>query len=93
MKHSISITIGLDEYDTKVRTYCEENQYDDPDYTTLIDRIQSDLELLHGVEQVVFNHSSWMVFDLGIDSFEKAKEETEIIKQEVLSVFEKHGVK
>lgn len=93
MNFSISITISLDSYDEKVQAYCDDNQYDVPDYTTLIDRIEDDLERLDGVEVVMFNHSSWIKFDLGIDDFEKAKVETEVVKEEIRQVFAKHGVK
>lgn len=93
MDLSISITISLDSYDEKVQAYCDDNQYDVPDYTTLIDHIEDDLEQLEGVEEVIFNHSSWIKFDLGIDDFEKAKAETEIVKEEIRQVFANHGVK
>jgi hypothetical protein len=92
MNFSISVTIGLDEYDEKVRKYCDENQYEAPDYTTLIDRIQEELEQIDGVEQVMFNHSSWMVVDLGTDDFDEAKTEIEVVKEEIRQVFAKHGV-
>jgi translation elongation factor EF-1beta len=93
MKFSISITVDLDEYEVAVQKYCEEHQYDVPDYTTLIDRIQDDLEQLDGVEQVMFNHSSWIIFDLGTDNFDRAEVEVETVKQEIRQIFAKHGVK
>ena len=93
MDFSISITIALDSYDEKVRVYCDNNQYDVPDYTTLIDRIKDDLERLNGVESVMFNHASWIEVNLETDDFEKAKAETEIVKEEIRQVFAKHGVK
>lgn len=92
MNFSISVTIGLDEYDTKVREYCDENQYDAPDYTTLIDRIQEDLEQIDGVEQVMFNHSSWMTVDFGTDDFDEVKTEIEVVKEEIRQVFAHYGV-
>ena len=92
MNFSISVTIGLDEYDEKVRKYCDGNQYDVPDYTTLIDRIQEELEQIDGVEQVMFNHSSWMVVDLGTDDFDAAKIDVQALKSEICAVFKKHGV-
>ena len=93
MNFSISISINLDSYDEKVQKYCDDNQYDVPDYTTLIEHIEDDLEQLDGVDEVIFNHSSWIRFDLGIDNFEKAKAETEVVKEEIRQVFAKHGVK
>lgn len=95
MNFSISITISLKSYDKKVQAYCDDNQYDYdvPDYTRLIELIEDDLEQLDGVEEVIFNHSSWIKFDLGIDDFEKAKAETEIVKEEIRQVFANHGVK
>lgn len=92
MNFSISVTIGLDEYDTKVQEYCQDNQYDAPDYTTLIDRIQEELEQIDGVEQVMFNHSSWMVVDLGTDDFDAAKTDVQALKSEISAIFKKHGV-
>ena len=92
MNFSISITIDLDYYDEKVRIYCDDNQYDVPDYTTLIDRIQDDLEQLDGVDEVMFNHMSWIKISLGTDDFEEAKAETEVVKEEIRQVFAKHGV-
>jgi hypothetical protein len=92
MNFSISVTIGLDEYDAKVDEYCKDNQYDAPDYTTLIDRIQEDLEQIDGVDQVMFNHSSWMTVGFGTDDFDEVKTEIEVVKEEIRQVFAKYGV-
>jgi len=91
MNFSISVTIDLDEYDTKVQEYCKDVQ-NDTDYTTLIDCIQEDLKQIDGVDQVMFNHSSWMVVSLGTDDFEEAKTDAEIVKEEIRQVFAKYGV-
>jgi hypothetical protein len=93
MNFSIHITIVLDEYDTKVQEYCDENPYDVPDYNTLIDRIQEDLEKLAGVQRVMFNHTSWMTVYLTSDDFDEARDEAEVVKEEIRQVFAKHGVK
>jgi len=87
MNFSISVTIGLDDYEAKARKYADENQCDD-----LIDMIQEELEQLDGVEQVMFNHSSWMTIDLGVDNFDVAKREVEVVKEEIRQVFAKYGV-
>jgi hypothetical protein len=93
MNFSIHITIVLDEYDAKVQEYCDENPYDVPDYNTLIDRIQEDLEKLAGVQRVMFNHTSWMTVYLTSDDFDEARDEAEVVKEEIRQVFAKHGVK
>jgi len=87
MNFSISVTIGLDEYDTKARKYADENQYSD-----LIDTIQEELEQIDGVDQVIFNHSSWMTVDFGTDDFDEVKTEIEVVKEEIRQVFAKYGV-
>jgi hypothetical protein len=92
MNFSISVTIGLDEYDAKTQKYCDENQYDAPDYTTLIGCIQEDLEKLDGVDQVMFNHMSWMTVNFTTNDFDEAKNEIEVVKEEIRQVFAKHGV-
>ena len=92
MSYSISVTFDLDDYDQKTYKYCQDNQYDVPDYTTLLDRIQGDIEQLDGVDMVIFDHSSWVRVDLGISCFDTAREETEVIMNEIRQVFVKHGV-
>ena len=92
MNFGISVTIDLTDYDSKVHEYCQNNQYDVPDYTTLIDRIQNDVEQLDGVDQVMFNHMSWVEVDLGTDDFEDAKAEVEVVTNEIRQVFAKYGV-
>lgn len=93
MNLSISVTFDLGECDQKTYKYCLDNQYDAPDYTTLIDRIQNDIEQLDGVDEVVFNHMSWVRVGLGTDDFEAAKSEAAIVKNEIRQVFAKYGVK
>jgi hypothetical protein len=90
---SISITVDLNEYDAAVQKYCQNRSLDELDYIMLIDHIQDDLERLDGVEQVMFNHSSWMIVDLGTDNFDRAKAEVEVVKEEIRQIFVKHGVK
>lgn len=92
MNFSIYITIFLNEYDTKVQEYCDENPYDVPDYNTLIDRIQDDLEKLGGVQKVVFSNMSCMSVYLTCDDFDEAKDEAEVVKEEIRQVFAKHGI-
>lgn len=77
----------------KTYKYCLDNQCDAPDYTTLIDRIQNDIEQLDGVDEVMFNHMSWVKVGLGTDDFEAAKSEAAIVKNEIRQVFAKYGVK
>jgi hypothetical protein len=91
MNFSISVTIGLNEYDAKVDEYCKDAR-NDTDYTTLIDAIQEELEQIDGVARVMFNHSSWMTVDFGTDSFNKVEREIEVVKEEIRRVFAKYGV-
>lgn len=92
MNLSISVTFDLGEYDQKTYKYCLDNQHDVPDYTTLIDRIQNDIEQIDGVDEVMFNHMSWVKVGLGTDDFEAAKSEAVIVKNEIRQVFVKYGV-
>lgn len=92
MNYGITLTFDLDDADEAVRKYCEENQCDVPDYSTLIDRIQEDLEKLDGVEEVMFKHMSWMKVNFGDLDFDEVKTDAEIVKEEIKTVFAKHGV-
>lgn len=92
MKFSFLISVNLDDFDDAVRKYCRDNQYDVPDYTTLIDRIQNDLEQLDGCENVMFDHTSWIQFDFGSDS-SRVEKELITIRDEIRQVFANYGVK
>ena len=89
---NITITVNLDGYDEKLREYCEKNQYDVPDYNTMMGRIEDDLLRLDGLNNIMFGHSSWVEFDLGTDDFEEAKYESEVVLNEIREVFAKHGI-
>jgi hypothetical protein len=93
MNLSISVTFDLGDYDQKIYKYCLDNQHDAPDYTTLVDRIQIDIEQLDGLDEVVFNHMSWVKVGLGTDDFEAAAKEAAIVKNEIRQVYAKYGVK
>lgn len=93
MDFSLSVTFSLDDADQAVWKYCKDNQYDVPDYSTLIDRIKNDLYKLEGANDVVFDHSNWITFYLNTDNFEDARSDIEIIKEEIKNVFLEHGVK
>ena len=93
MDFSLSVTFFLNDADAAVQKYCEDNQYNVPDYSELIERIENDLYKLDGVDHVVFNHSNWIDFFLGTDNFEEARSDIEVIKEEIKNVFLKHGVK
>lgn len=92
MNYSISVTVDLCDYEQKTYDYCQENQYDVPDYGILMDRIEKEIWQFDGVEEVVFSHSSWVRVGLGACCFDSAREETEILMNEIRQVFAKNGV-
>jgi hypothetical protein len=93
MNYTIEVKVDLSAEDDLVRQYCEKNQYDVPSYEILIGRIQTDLEMLDGVEEVIFAKDSYLKCDMGTNDFLAAKTESDYLAQEIFEVFKEHGVR
>lgn len=89
MDFIISVLIDFDNYDRAVTDFCVN---EDVEYIDLIELIEDDLLDLPGVSEVMFNHSSWMVVELGTADFDEAKEEFIQVQKEIQAVFAKHGI-
>ena len=87
MNYGISVTVDLTDLDKKTIDLFDEG------YHEKIIAIEEDLLNISGVEQVMFNHMSWIKVEMGTDDFFEAAEDMEILTKEIAAVFEKHGVK
>lgn len=91
MDFGVTLTFDLNDADEAVRSYCSDVEKE-VNYTDLIEQIESDLYLIDGVEQVMFNHISWIKVNFGDLELHEVDKEAWVVEKEIKAVFEKNGV-
>ena len=86
MHYGVTLTFDLSELDAKTFDLYDEGYHDK------ITSIENDLYELDGVEQVMFNHMSWIKVNFGDLGLYEVQKEAEVVEKEIKAVFEKNGV-
>ena len=86
MHYGITLTFDLNELDAKTFDLYDEGYHDK------IAAIENDLYKLDGVEQVMFNHMSWIKVNFGDLGLSEVQKEVEVVEKEIKEVFATHGV-
>lgn len=86
MYYGVTLTFDLNGLDDKTFDLYDEGYHDK------IAAIENDLYKLDGVEQVMFNHMSWIKVNFGDLGLYEVQKEAEVVEKEIKDIFAKHGV-
>ena len=86
MHYGVTLTFDLNELDDKTFDLYDEGYHDK------IAAIENDLYKLDGVEQVMFNHMSWIKVNFGDFGLYEVQKQVEVLEKEIKDIFAKHGV-